>query len=358
MLDVSTIIIPDVHAGYAQSRVNDLAERLPDLLGTTPKPNLIFIGDVLDLWRATPEDALAKAGPLLEVMEGFLGNGGSIQYLLGNHDYHLLLDMAREKAIVQQMPEGIEYYHRYLMLTHQNKRILVCHGDDYDFLYLPLVKIDPLVPGHPLMPDTIYQFYEDVFEMDKQLISGYDKDGLRGLLITWIKERFFSFHLFSSEAEAFRGQFSLTGELTLAALQNTPIFNKELGLSPDFLAGGTSAPQFISNFSLQDWLASFHNTSDLNVVIQHTATAQAWDGIFCYNPFNSTSDVSAFSPFDYTIVGHFHEPRQTPDLPITDSGSWVEDPKGVLQSGTYVEIADGKIRLHFSDSGEVKEAVL
>ncbi len=55
------IIVPDIHTGYRQSRVAEPVRLLPGWISAALMPRPVFIGDVLDQWRARPADALKAA---------------------------------------------------------------------------------------------------------------------------------------------------------------------------------------------------------------------------------------------------------------------------------------------------------
>lgn len=347
------LVVPDVHAGFnGFSRVNELVDTLRTQVRAMDRPRLVFIGDVLDLWRASPEDALAEAKPLFSLVDELMSEEDitAADYIVGNHDYHLLVDLeSGDRNILDRMPSGIQYFHRYRGLAHNGKRILLAHGDDYDFLYITLEELDPLTPGD-LRAEHVYMFYEWMFHLDKQLLASLQKQGIRGFFLAWLKEVVkseahvppaLSTSIAISEAAKAISTDRVVARYVTAASNAQALFDVT-GSQP---TRSTAGPSTIMNlFSLQSWLSRFFAVSLFDIA-NRTGPAQTWADIANYSPYDSRVPIQGFKEFDHIVVGHFHDPRQTPGISVTDSGSWVDDPEYPGRYGTLVEIANNRVSL-------------
>ncbi|HOT06663.1 MAG TPA: metallophosphoesterase [Methanotrichaceae archaeon] len=63
---------------------------------------LVLLGDVLDLWRARPEQALRQASYLFRRLAEL---DVPIRYVVGNHDHHMMV-MRQERALLDRMARG------------------------------------------------------------------------------------------------------------------------------------------------------------------------------------------------------------------------------------------------------------
>ena len=117
-----TVWLSDVHLGSRECRVNLLL----DFLRHTRCDVLYLVGDIVDLenmrksfyWPASHTEALRL---LLKKSQ----EGTRIVYIPGNHDHEL-------HAFAGVKFGGIEFAHHAIHTTHNGRRLLVTHGDQFD----------------------------------------------------------------------------------------------------------------------------------------------------------------------------------------------------------------------------------
>ena len=117
-----TVWLSDVHLGSRECRVNLLL----DFLRHTRCDVLYLVGDIVDLenlrksfyWPASHTEALRL---LLKKSQ----EGTRIVYIPGNHDHEL-------HAFAGVKFAGIEFAHHAIHTTHNGRRLLVTHGDQFD----------------------------------------------------------------------------------------------------------------------------------------------------------------------------------------------------------------------------------
>ncbi len=114
-LDGKIYIISDVHLEKDDVRKNILSQFISSLDG-----NLIFLGDIFDIWIGRSEENKQIFSSILEAIEELLRRGMNIFYIEGNHDFHLIWldDMGIERA-------------REMIIKTGKKEFFLSHGDMY-----------------------------------------------------------------------------------------------------------------------------------------------------------------------------------------------------------------------------------
>jgi UDP-2,3-diacylglucosamine pyrophosphatase LpxH len=117
-----TIWLSDIHLGSRACRV----DLLLDFLRTTDCETLYLVGDIIDLERMRrsfywPETHTEVLRTILEKSR----HGTRIVYIPGNHDDDF-------RALAGQKLGPVEIARRAVHVTHDGRRLLVLHGDEFD----------------------------------------------------------------------------------------------------------------------------------------------------------------------------------------------------------------------------------
>ncbi|RCU45742.1 UDP-2,3-diacylglucosamine diphosphatase [Corallincola luteus] len=124
------IWLSDIHLGSRDCQASYLLSFLRSMKTDT----LFLVGDVIDLWALKkrsywPESHQAVLHELAKLAK----NGTRVIYIPGNHDEDL-------RAFTQLPLLGLELHLQYDYTTHQGKKLLLVHGDQFD----AAVKCGPL----------------------------------------------------------------------------------------------------------------------------------------------------------------------------------------------------------------------
>ena len=116
--------ISDAHLGAASQQAESYkTERLlPFLRGLRGRTKLLYIvGDLFDFWFEYRTVILKQHFAVLHELAGLAESGTRIVYLAGNHDFWL------GSFLDEQV--GVETVYGQLEVSHQGKKMLICHGD-------------------------------------------------------------------------------------------------------------------------------------------------------------------------------------------------------------------------------------
>jgi UDP-2,3-diacylglucosamine pyrophosphatase LpxH len=313
----TAIILSDTHLGTERADPDGLRTFLTSLGPRASRLRLILNRDIVDLWRATDEEAARASSGVFAALGDLMDDGAVVDWVIGNHDHHLLRSLDGEGSpVLGSLPRGVRFHHPHRRLVQRGRVFLITHGDIYDFLYLPLEQSGPL--SWALDPTDVYDFYDWVYTLDKDLVSAFDRLGTRGLLLAWLAERW--------------------REVWTALSGATPT-----APSPawDTSVQAATATQMTRTFSL-DPVEVVRTAArlDLDEVWARTAIALAWKGIRYVTPHPRRATRRRFRGYHEVVTGHFHDPRQGcgPGWAVADAGSWWDGPGN---GGTYIEIADG-----------------
>jgi len=314
------VILSDTHLGTSGADPGGLEAFLRSQLPRASRLRLILNGDIVDLWRATEKQVLEGASGFFACLNDLTTEGATVDWVIGNHDHHLLRELdAGGSPILDALPKGIRFHRPCRRLVQDDRVFLITHGDVYDHLYIPLEQFGPL--SWVLGPDQVYACYDWLYEMDKELISRFDREGIRGLVLAW-------FALLWKQVWE-----RLTGE-------------SDVSIPPPVPQLAVSMFQAVGGFDPAETIRQAAHMS-LEEVWSRTPTVLGWKGMRWTTPHPRTVASRRFTGYDEIICGHFHEPRigRGEDWAVTDDGSWWEQPSG----GTYVEISGGVSRLeHWS----------
>jgi UDP-2,3-diacylglucosamine pyrophosphatase LpxH len=120
--DYRTIWISDLHLGTRGCK----AEFLLDFLGATRCERLYLVGDVIDGWRLRKSPYWNQSqGRVVQAIMRKARHGTEVVYVPGNHDEAL-------RGYVGLMFGGVAVEREVVHSTADGKRLLVCHGDQFD----------------------------------------------------------------------------------------------------------------------------------------------------------------------------------------------------------------------------------
>jgi len=103
---LASLIISDTHFGLGCStlkspaKVDQLLREVWEYEGGCE--DVVLLGDILDLWRVRPENAVKDAIPLLERLSR---EDLKIRYVVGNHDHHLVVQK-QEAEFMERAARG------------------------------------------------------------------------------------------------------------------------------------------------------------------------------------------------------------------------------------------------------------
>ena len=120
--DVATVFISDIHIPDGKSKHVELLDYLKERQKDIHK--IILVGDILDLWVTSIDEALVAATPLFDFIYNNYPN--KFHYLLGNHDAALL-----------PLKKFFPFMHTSLQFPIGNKKAICLHGhvlDDNPYL--------------------------------------------------------------------------------------------------------------------------------------------------------------------------------------------------------------------------------
>lgn len=133
------IFIADAHLGRPTDANYQLLLRfLAELPGTIDL--LVIAGDFFEFWLGNAAEPFPHYRPVLESLAAITGSGTKLVFIEGNHDFHLKRYF-RETFNADVHPDQA-------LLTLDNRRLLVCHGDllnpaDYGYRLLRLLFRNP-----------------------------------------------------------------------------------------------------------------------------------------------------------------------------------------------------------------------
>lgn len=121
--DRRVMIVADIHlGGFTQSQNREIENSFLALLDycRTYCTELIILGDLFDYWMEYPGSRPALAESVVEKLTRLAGQGFPVLYITGNHD-----NWMRDFFIKR----GIQIEHEYRLVTWDNRRVLLMHGD-------------------------------------------------------------------------------------------------------------------------------------------------------------------------------------------------------------------------------------
>lgn len=159
------IVLSDTHLGYDKARRDELLHFVEYIKEQNEKgmncTRVILLGDILDLWRADPLDALASSMPFFNGLADAKIN--EIDYIIGNHDHYLLKSIEKTKAVFCFGECPITFVHPYLLVKDAGKNILLTHGHDLEII------------GLNVSEKAVYAIYDLIYRGDTAVISTLDR---------------------------------------------------------------------------------------------------------------------------------------------------------------------------------------
>ena len=307
----TAIVLSDTHLGTERADAASLDAFLRTLEPVSSRLRLILAGDMVDLWRASDEDAAEASRPVFETLAGLMEGGALVDWVVGNHDHHLLRSLEGDGSpVLDLLPDAVRFHHPHRRLVQRGRVFLVTHGDVYDFLYLPLERFGPL--SWVLGPRDVYGFYDWVYGLDKESVAAFDRLGTRGLLLLWI-------------AETWRELWQALAGATLEEAAGRAVMASRM--SEAFRLDPRDVSRTVARLGLPE-------------IWERTATALRWPRMPYVSPHPSRVSRRRFAGYHEIVCGHFHEARQGSGegWAVTDAGAWWSGPGA---GGTYVEVADG-----------------
>ncbi|GAB4279447.1 MAG: hypothetical protein Kow0056_12600 [Coriobacteriia bacterium] len=316
------VIMSDTHLGTTRSDSRAVNSFLRSLEAEASRLRLILAGDIVDLWRADDTEVVASCPEFFDAVRGLADSGAIIDWVIGNHDHHLLRALQGDGSpVLDALPRSIRFHRPFRRLVHHGRVFVITHGDVYDFFWLPLQGLPPL--SWVLEPADVEEFYDWVYLLDKGLVRSFDRYGTRGLLLAWVSQRW----------------RDLWGWMSARADESSS-FDEETLESRAAAARSMSEALSFDPVSLARALARL----ELETIWERTDDALRWRRMRYYSPFPSRVGRRRFAGRHEVVTGHFHDPRQGTGAGwrVTDCGSWWEGPG---KGGTYVEVVDGVARL-------------
>ena len=154
-----TVWISDVHLGTADSKVDELLFFLDNM----NCENLFLVGDIIDFeymgqskkgqWNTKHTQVIGKIASLSKA-------GINVYYILGNHDSIL-------NGSIQTLKLWFNVHNRFEYHTKSQKRILVCHGDEFEPVHAKklLKKIGSLGYKLLLCLDRVTNFFRAIVKL-------------------------------------------------------------------------------------------------------------------------------------------------------------------------------------------------
>ncbi len=121
--DRRVLIVADVHLGGFSRAVNrEIEESFLKLLDYCREncTGLIILGDLFDFWMEYPGSRPVLAEKVVQKLTKMAANGFPILYITGNHDNWM-------HSFFSEC--GIDVEHEYRIVTWNNRRVLLLHGD-------------------------------------------------------------------------------------------------------------------------------------------------------------------------------------------------------------------------------------
>ncbi|HKT73277.1 MAG TPA: UDP-2,3-diacylglucosamine diphosphatase [Steroidobacteraceae bacterium] len=136
---VRTLFLSDIHLGFRQARVRELA----DFLAGIEAREIILAGDIIDALSLSRR--FFWSGDHTSIIRTLLAKrraGARLVFIPGNHDASL--------AVLAEMLQGqLEVHREWVHRTGDGKRLLVIHGDQFD-------GIVPCAPWLTRLGDALY----------------------------------------------------------------------------------------------------------------------------------------------------------------------------------------------------------
>lgn len=141
-------VVSDCHFGYRNFNTSEFDHFLTYLEGSRDIDRIVFLGDMFDLWRADPVDALFLVNPYLERIRRL---NVRTDYIVGNHDYHSWVSC---KATNMTEFLWMNIHYPYLLIDDT----FLTHGDYFD------------IYAYPLLREAIYSIYEAIYHLDEPTV--------------------------------------------------------------------------------------------------------------------------------------------------------------------------------------------
>lgn len=124
MFAYRTVFVSDLHLGFRGAR----AEEFAAFLKRTECEHLYLVGDIVDMWALRQRWSWpATHNQVVRRLLKFAKRGTRVTYVPGNHDESLRPYAGIDLA-------GIRIEKRAIHRTADGRRLLVCHGDEFDLV--------------------------------------------------------------------------------------------------------------------------------------------------------------------------------------------------------------------------------
>lgn len=374
------VVFTDLHIGWNESNIDKLLYGQSDgkkawdnIIGENKPEEVIFLGDVFDLWRnpklkneGRPHNDYVNIF-IDNKLKAFTDSGGRVSYVVGNHDYHLMEivkgegdDPAGLKKRLEELE--VKFYHPFYQFKSGDNVFVATHGDNYNFLYLPVsihkILREALGGKDPevFKPTRVYdRLYEVIYKEDR-VAQDYDQRRLFSMIIRYLIARLRLLEeilvrplieellpLSKKGVEAVEEEERLELEnlrTHLGELRGVPL--KKIA---DFIQDAKKymfAKQYVdSGKYLEDIVGKQFSES-----FQWKNYDNKWT---LYHPYRSDKPTEYFCQTpDVILMGHYHKPSPEPfehpsGIKIYDVGAWVKE-EGLSKS-SYATITNGEVSL-------------
>lgn len=332
------VAVSDVHLGDPSCDVElfvDFLERgLPDDLAV-----LVLNGDVLDLWRAEPDEAFAVAAAAWARIEALRAGGVRVHYVIGNHDFPLLRALERQSELaggpdaVAADPAAADFrvapvtlpgrlpvdawHHRYLPVVSGGRTVLIAHGDDVDFRWAAKTVLRA--------ERVVERYYDWMATQDRDVVRAWKKEDLRKVFAAWVALRRAPGSAApgadgpETAADVARGgDRASTGGVARLAEQLGRI--AVVDRAAQNLGGVFGRVSARATVLLEQLLRP-----DPMAVWDRVRAAAAWARYPDVGPYPEPLGAIDVAAVDHVLCGHLHRPAMvgTPTTGVTITGAWV-----------------------------------
>jgi len=334
---LKTVIISDCHFGYDNFNAPEFERFLTYLEDSRDANRIVLLGDVLDLWRSDPVDALVLSSPYLERIRRL---NVKVDYVVGNHDYHSWVSQEAKGMTEKFLWMNIHY--PYLIIED----MFLTHGDYFD-----IYKYD-------FLREAVYTIYEAIYHLDEPTVSVLERyfyDPYK-LVMEWLrrikgKERVFT--LASERAPFIPQEVGESLEMILEKKDKKTLEKLERGLEYLYQNQDLAVHLFVPTYERKRLLsrelpramqAKPRRKALLTLAkidrSQYTRTLIFEEGIL-----ERARKISQNPKIAKVVYGHTHKAEMKREEGYCNTGSWVEG------ESTFAEVVDGEVSVYRMKDG-------
>ena len=306
-----TVILSDCHFGYGGFNRPEFEGFLNLLQVEGDVSHLVLLGDVFDLWRADPVNAISSEYDYFERLRGLCHD---VHYVVGNHDYHnrVLWSVRKQKDFL-----GMTTHYPYWI---SDEGIFLVHGDYFD------------IYGIRIAEKAIYAVYESIYHMVKSLVATLEDYFWNPvvLLKKWLE-------LYRESPTKARGE-PPAGYLATMINLNSPVEIDELERGLNYLTENPSlAVQMFVPSSMRSNLGNELPSLLSEAEMRGIDTAPVRSIMSEKSPLELAREITGDKQIEKVIYGHTHKAENKSSKGYWNTGSWVDG------ESTFCEVEDGRV---------------